>query len=159
MWKTAEPAADKSTGGLSASDAQDILADEEIRQHWLLFAYATLERLGIQHPTGELVKQSLTREAERRGKRFALAEGEEEMIFAVTLGDAIKTKRPDIYHVIGNNLVHLQQWTFAVLGATAPDEATKEALLKAAREASPQSVQIEHFPDNPITVVQHPLTG
>lgn len=131
----------------------DLLTDEEIRWLWARFAYVTLRRLGLQHPVREKVQEVLDRQSE------TLDEGDEEMIFVSQLLDAIKEKRPDVYHIVGEHLVHLQQFTFAVLRAWAPDDPTKEALLKAARQASPQTVEIDHFSDNPITVHLDPMTG
>jgi hypothetical protein len=143
------------TADAASKGFEDLLADEHIRWRWSLFAYATLKRLGLQHPVRERIEKWQTEE----GGSVYVDEGEDEMIFATNLLDAIKDRRPDVYHIIGENLVHLQQWTFAVLEAWAPDDATKEALHKAARTASPQSVRLEHFPDNPITVRQDPVTG
>jgi hypothetical protein len=146
MLKTAVLASEKFT---------TLLADAEILGKFLLFAYATLKRLEIQHPVRDRVEEVLR----SRGQKFALEAGEDEMIFALELLDTIKARRPDVYHIIGERLGVLQGWTFMELVHTAPDQSARDALHQAAIAAMPPTIELEHLPDNPISVNTDLTTG
>ena len=145
---------------LVANESRKILEHEQVRSHWLGFACAILKRLGLQHPIRNMWEEALVAELDSQRKSFMFAEGEEEIALLWTLVDTIKARRPKVGGIIGDHsplLVH--HWTLITLAELAPDEQTKEALIQAAREANPLSLEIEHFPGNPLTIKTDPLTG
>ncbi len=123
-----------------------LLQDSIIKAALLPFAAATCNRLELEFPAEEGIE---------------LQEDEDEMVLAVKLLDTIKARRPDVYDIARDRLLLLQHLTFSLLlRATDPsDETTRQILLQAMSKAMPPTLELEHFPDNPIGRVQDLVTG
>jgi hypothetical protein len=131
--------------------------DEEIRTAFNPCAYMMLKRLRISHPIRSMVEEALGPNGVLCVKRTRTPVSEEEL--QLQLLDVIKAKQPDWYHVIGTHIPFFQHLMLCELRRTAPDETTKQALSSVLEEIRVPTLELDHFPDNPITVERDSVTG
>lgn len=140
---------------LAAEILGPLLQDEDVMTAFNPYAYMLLKRLDIQHPRRALVEEALGPGRVLGLKGVPVSEEELQLL----LLDVIKARHPRWYHHTGTHIPYFHTLLVRHLLKEAPDAEARKKLADYLEEIKRPSYQLDHLPDNPITVEQDPVTG